>query len=89
MNNFDDLNPDQTSSNPIEEESFAMQHSKVKEQAVFALKSCNETQRALQSLREALLNCGICPHFYQCELQEDFNLQIDMVIADINEEWGW
>ena len=71
------------------EYSFSGNHCPVKEQADLTLKSSRETHQAIHKLREYMLNCGVCPHFHQCELQEDIALQIDLVIAEINEEWGW
>ncbi len=68
---------------------FSMQHCLVTQQANYVLRSSKETQRALRRLRQSLLNCDICPAFEECELREQFNLQVDLVIAEINEEWGW
>ena len=68
---------------------FSMQHCLVTQQANNVLRSGKETQRALRRLRQSLLNCEICPAFEECELREQFNLQVDQVIAEINEEWGW
>ena len=68
---------------------FSMQHCLVTQQANYVLRSSKETQRALRRLRQSLLNCEICPAFEECELREQFNLQVDLVIAEINEEWGW
>ncbi len=68
---------------------FSMQHCLVTQQANNVLRSSKETQRALRRLRQSLLNCEICPAFEECELREQFNLQVDLVMAEINEEWGW
>lgn len=89
MSSFDYLNPDQFEFDSNDEESIPRKDCPVKDQAKIALKSGKETKRALRSLRESLLRCDICPQYPQCEFQEEFNLQIDLVIADINEEWGW
>jgi len=89
MNVMDSFTPDQLESDSDEEDRIQMQHCPVREQAKVALKSSKETQRAIRQLRETLLNCDFCPAENQCEFKEDFNLQIDMVIAEINEEWGW
>ena len=89
MNTMDSFTPDQLESDSDEEDSITMQHCPVREQVIVALKSSKETRRAIRRLRETMLNCEFCPSVNQCEFQEEFNLQIDMVIAEINEEWGW
>ena len=86
---MDSFTPDQFEPDSNDEDLINIQHCPVREQATVAMKSSKETRRALRRLRETLLNCGICPAVNQCEFQEEFNLQIDMVIAEINEEWGW
>jgi len=68
---------------------FSMQHCLVTQQANNVLRSSKETQRALRSLRQSLLNCETCSAYEECELREEFNLQVDIVIAEINDEWGW
>ena len=45
--------------------------------------------RTLGKFRHSLLNCQFCTEFGYCELLEGFNLQIDSLIAEITEEWGW
>jgi hypothetical protein len=89
MNNLSSMNHYPEGSGHNEDESLAKQQCPINEQANIALKSSKETRQAIRRLRESLLNCGVCPHFHKCELQEEFNLQIDLVIAEINEEWGW
>jgi hypothetical protein len=89
MNAMDSFTPDQFESDSNNEDLIKMQHCPVRGQAKVALKSSRETQHAIRELRETLLNCGFCPVVNQCEFQEEFNLQIDMVIEEINEEWGW
>ena len=89
MNKLSSSNHYQDGSDHNNDDYLAKQHCPINEQANIALKSSNETRQAIRILRESLLNCSVCPHFHQCELQEEFNLQIDLVIAEINEEWGW
>jgi hypothetical protein len=89
MNKFDRMPYNFNGSNPDDEDSAGSQDCPVMEQANIALKSSEETRQDIRLLREALLDCSSCPEFSRCELQEKFSLQIDLVIAEINEEWGW
>lgn len=89
MNKWSSMNPFPDGSDHNDDDSLAKQHCPIKEQANIALKSSNEARHALRRFRESLLSCDVCPHFHECELQEEFNLQIDLVVAEINEEWGW
>lgn len=66
-----------------------LQNCLVPQQANYVLKASKETQGALRRLRQSLLNCEMCTAFEECELREQFNLQVDLVIAETNEEWGW
>lgn len=70
-------------------EEFTMQHCLVIQQTKKVLRSGEETKRALRHLRQSLLNCETCTLYEKCELRERFNSQVDIVIAEINEEWGW
>jgi hypothetical protein len=89
MKNFDHVNPEHNKSDSNDEFPSAGQHCPVNEQANIALKSCKVTQQAIGNLRQTLLECCTCQLFHVCDLQENLNLRIDMVIADIHEEWGW
>jgi hypothetical protein len=89
MSNLSSSNPKSADPDSTERAAFSMQHCLVTQQANNVLRSSNEIQRALRRLRQSLLNCEICPAFEECELREQFNLQVDMVIAEVNEEWGW
>lgn len=89
MNIFDRMPYFFDGSNSEDEDSAGSQDCPVMEQAIIALKSSEETRKAIRILRETLLDCSTCPEFFRCEMQEEFNLQIDQVIAEINEEWGW
>jgi hypothetical protein len=74
---------------PVDEKVFSMQQCLIFQDANNVLRTSKDTLRALRSLRQSLLNCEICPAIKQCELRENFNVQVDLVIAEINEEWGW
>ena len=53
------------------------------------LRSIEESLRALRRFQRNMMNCRICPEIINCELLEEMNLQIDEVIAEIVEKWGW
>jgi hypothetical protein len=53
------------------------------------MRSNEESLRALRRFRHSLMNCHVCYEFRNCEILEGFNLQIDSMIAEILEEWGW
>jgi hypothetical protein len=89
MSDFESNTPESEDSDSLELEAFSTGYCPVTQCAKNALLASKETQHALRQLRQSLLNCEICPAFKQCELREDFNLQIDIAIAEINEEWGW
>jgi hypothetical protein len=89
MSELKNFKPESTDPDPVERAVFSMQLCRVSQQTNQVLRSSNETLHALRRLRQCLLNCDICPALEQCELREHFNLQIDLVIAEINEEWGW
>ena len=89
MSELSSFKPKSADGDSAESAVFSMQHCLVTQQANNVLRSSKETQRALRRLRHSLLNCEICPAFEDCELREQFNLQVDLVIAEINEEWGW
>ena len=89
MSNFDSMTPDQIDFDSEENDSFSMQQCPVAEQADNALKSSVEARQAIRRFRQTLLNCDMCPLFSRCDLREEFNVQIDLVIAEILEEWGW
>ena len=50
-------------------------------------RSGEELLRALRRLRRALLACQECSSLDGCALRTEFNLTIDSLIAEINEEW--
>lgn len=89
MSDINNFKPETVDPDSVERASFSMQHCTVTQKANTVLRSGKETQRALRRLRQSLMNCDVCPAFEQCELREQFNLQVDQVIAEINEEWGW
>lgn len=89
MSNFDSMTSDQIDFDSEENDAFSMQQCPVAEQADIALKSSVETRQAIRHLRQTLLNCDMCPLLSRCDLREEFNVQIDLVIAEILEEWGW
>jgi hypothetical protein len=89
MNDFPRFLPDSDDRHKAENGVFSMQHCFIQQEANDVLKTSRVTLRALRRLRQSLLNCEICPEIEQCELRENFNAQIDLVIAEINEEWGW
>jgi hypothetical protein len=43
---------------------------------------------AMRRLRRSLRRCPGCPANPSCEFREEFDRQVDKVIAEINEEWG-
>jgi hypothetical protein len=49
--------------------------------------SGEELLRALRRLRRDLLACQDCPSLDGCPLRAEFNLTIDALVAEINEEW--
>lgn len=53
------------------------------------LRSIEESLHALRRYQRNIVNCRICPELVHCELIEEMNLQIDAVMAEIVEEWGW
>ena len=53
------------------------------------LRSIEESLRILRRFQRNMMNCRICPELIYCELIEEMNLQIDTLIAEILEEWGW
>lgn len=73
----------------VKRDEFTMQHCLLTQHTNKVLRSGKETQQALRHLRQSLLNCETCSAYEECELREEFNLQVDIVIAEINEEWGW
>ena len=89
MSDWRSFQPDSADPDSDERIVFSMQHCLITQQTYNVMRSSKETQRALRRLRQSLLNCEICPAFEECELREQFNLQVDLVIAEINEEWGW
>jgi hypothetical protein len=89
MSDLRRFEPESTNPDSVEKEVFSMQQCLVKQQANNVLRTSKETQRALRRLRQSLLNCELCSAFVHCEMREHFNLQVDTVIAQINEEWGW
>lgn len=89
MSSFESMTPDHIDFESEEKDSFSMQQCPVAEHANNALKSSKETRQAIRLLRHTLLNCDMCPLLSRCELREEFNVQIDLVIAEILEEWGW
>ena len=89
MSELSSFKPKSADSDSAERAVFSLQNCLVTQLANHVLRSSKETQRALRRLRQSLLNCEICPAFEDCELREQFNLQVDLVIAEINDEWGW
>ena len=89
MSNILSFQPESADPDPVEKGVFSMQRCLIYQEANNVLRTSTETVRALRRLRQSLMNCDICPVIEQCELREDFNLQVDQVIAEINEEWGW
>ncbi len=89
MSDLRSIRPGNADPKSLERDEFTMQHCLVTQQTNKVLRSGKETQRALRHLRQSLLNCETCSIYEECELREQFNLQVDIVIADINEEWGW
>lgn len=84
-NPYQDLND-----SPLSEEAkMAMRHCPVARQANNVVRSSKETLRAIRRLRRSLLECQRCPAFVDCELREQFNQEVDVVIAEILDEWGW
>lgn len=81
--------PESVDPDDVIEPSFSMQHCPVIQHANDVLSSGKETQRALRQLRQSLINCENCPAFGHCEMREHFNMQVDQVVAQILEEWGW
>ena len=73
----------------VERAALSMQHCPVTQQANNVVRSSKETRRALRQLRQNLMNCETCPAFGKCELREQFSIQVDQAITQINEEWGW
>lgn len=61
----------------------------VEKHANAVLRSGRETIRAMRRLRRSLLNCSACPVYDQCEFLEQFNQQVDAVISELTETWGW
>ena len=66
-----------------------MQNCPVIQQTNKVLRSSKDTKRGLQFLRNSLMNCDACKEYEICELRERLNSQVDNVIAEIIEEWGW
>ena len=81
--------PDSNENDLPENEGLLMQHCIIQQDSNDVLITSKVVQRALRRLRQSLLNCEICPEIHQCELRESFNGQVNLVIAEINEEWGW
>jgi hypothetical protein len=52
-----------------------------------AAHSGQELLRALRRLRKSLLACQECPSLEGCPVRSEFNLTIDSLVAEINEEW--
>ena len=89
MNDARRIKSDSADPLSVNKDEFTMQHCLLTQQTNKVLRSGKETQRALRHLRHRLLNCETCSVYGECELREEFNLQVDIVIAEINDEWGW
>jgi hypothetical protein len=89
MNNEEECIPGFIDPDDGEEAVYSMLHCPVKQYANNVTRSGKETLRGLRLLRKSLMNCEICSAFGQCQLREHFNMQVDQVIAQIVEEWGW
>jgi len=61
----------------------------VEKHANAVLRAGRESLRAMRRLRRSLLNCMACPVYDQCEFLEQFNQQVDAVISELAETWGW
>jgi hypothetical protein len=89
MNDSSRFIPESGDQESVEKADFSMQHCPVIQQANNVVRSSKETRRALRRLRQSLMNCETCPAFGKCELREQFSIQVDQAITQINEEWGW
>jgi len=89
MNDSSRFIPESGDQESVEKADFSMQHCPVIQQANNVVRSSKETRRALHQLRQSLMNCETCPAFGKCELREQFSIQVDQAITQINEEWGW
>lgn len=43
--------------------------------------------KAMRRLRRAIVLCDKCQAVDGCEIRKQFNLTVDSVIAEVNEEW--
>jgi hypothetical protein len=53
------------------------------------LRSGEETLHAMRQFRRSLMECENCPAIRDCKLREKLNNEVDIVIAEIIDEWGW
>ncbi len=89
MSDFKNIKSESAEFEPVKRDGLSLRNCPVAVRAGIVLETSEETIKALQSLRQSLLNCEFCPAFEKCELREQFNNQVNQVISEINEEWGW
>ena len=68
---------------------YPLKHCPIVLQARTVLQSSEETLQAMREFRRSLMECENCPAFSDCKLREQLNNQVDIVIAEIIDEWGW
>ena len=59
----------------------------VLEQAETTRDAANELRSAVNDLRVSLAACDDCPLGGKCDVLKEFNLEIDIAIAEITAEW--
>ncbi|MFC1922776.1 hypothetical protein ACFLY4_05750 [Chloroflexota bacterium] len=89
MNEFNRFKRKSTNPESVERAAFSMRHCPITNLTNNVLRASKETQRALRQLRQSLMDCHVCTAYENCELREHLNMQVDQVISEINEEWGW
>jgi hypothetical protein len=52
------------------------------------IRSGRQIVYTMHRLRRSMRRCASCPANPSCDFREQFNQQVDAVIAEINEEWG-
>lgn len=68
---------------------YPIKHCPVVLHAQTVLRSGEETIRAMRRFRSSLMECENCPAISNCTLREKLNNEVDIVIAEIIDEWGW
>lgn len=54
-----------------------------------AVRSGRNFRRDIRKLRRTQEHCKLCPLEHECETRMAFEELVELVVSDINQEWGW